>query len=181
LISFLTSSPASNDAVYASTASASESSASTGTSKTAQASKRYFTSVQRILSQCRDTKGLSVAERGVFNDKLSRKIDDLPMLDVDKELLDYGATVAQLIRGAGLAIRSANVAAGGQKAVAATSVAWGGYYGGFAFNDNVAYNDSLTRQAHAEGMQNHIGNMQQVDNLTAEIRRKMVEKYSIEF
>lgn len=182
LLSFFTSAPSSHDAAFESLGSASEISESTGPSKAAQASKRYFTSVQRVLTECRDTKGLSVAERGVFNDKLSRKIDQLPMLNVDKELLDYGANVAQLIRGAGLAIRSANVAAGGQKAVSSSSYVWGGYgYGGFAVNNNVAYNETLSRQAHAEGMQSHIANMQQVDNLTAEIRRKMVEKYMIEF
>lgn len=180
LISFFTATPSSDDVAYESAGNAGEASASS--SKAAQASKRYFTSVQRILTQCRDTKGLSVAERGVFNDKLSRKIDDLPLLDVDKELLDYGADVARLIRGAGLAIRSANVAAGGQRAVGTSYYAWGGYgYGGVAMNDNSAYNETLSLQAHAQGMQQHIGNMEQVDNLTAEIRRKMVEKYRIEF
>lgn len=182
LLSFFTSAPSTHDAAFESLGNPPEASEPAGNSKAAQASKRYFTSVQRVLSECRDTKGLSVAERGVFNDKLSRKIDQLPMLNVDKELLDYGANVAQLIRGAGLAIRSANVAAGGQKAVSSSSYAWGGYgYGGFAVNNNVAYNETLTRQAHAEGMQSHIANMQQVDTLTAEIRRKMVEKYMIEF
>jgi hypothetical protein len=182
LLSFFSGTPSSDDVAYRSHSGDVEKIETTSSSKTPQASKRYFTSVQRVLSECRDTKGLSVAERGVFNDKLSRKIDQLPQLNVDPELVDYGMNVGQLIRGAGLAIRSANVAAGGQKAVAASSYAYAGYgYGGFAFNDNTAYNDTLTRQAHAQGMQQHIGNMESVDNLTAEIRRKMTQKYQIEF
>ncbi|MBI3864748.1 MAG: hypothetical protein HY290_22960 [Planctomycetia bacterium] len=180
LLAFLTGSPSTDDAAYHGGASTAESTTSAGTTQ-AQASKRYFTSVQRILSECRDTKGLSVAQRGVFNDKLSRKIDQLPLLHVDKDLLDYGANIAQLIRGAGAAIRTANVAAGGQKAVAATSSTWYGYGGGFSFNDNSEYNSSLERQAHAQGMQQHVTNMEQVDNLTAEIRRSMTDKYQIEF
>ena len=48
-------------------------------------------------------------------------------------------------------------------------------------NNNVAYNQALTNQAHAEGMQQHLSNMQQVDTLTAEIRRKMTQKYMVEF
>lgn len=184
VLSFFRGAPSTADAAYES-AGTSEAGGSTS-SKAAEASKRYFTGVQRVLTQSRDTKGLSVAERGVFNDKLSRKIDDLPILNVDKELLDYGAAVAQLIRGAGLAIRSANVAAGGQRATGSTTYAFGAYgygygYGGVYFNDNTAYNEGLMQQAHAQGMQQHLSNMQQVDTLTADIRRKMTEKYMIEF
>jgi hypothetical protein len=179
VLSFLRGAPSTSEAAYESLGNSEGGGSSS--SKAAEASKRYFTAVQRVLSQCRDTKGLSVAERGCFNDKLSRKIDDLPMLNVDPELLDYGANIAQLIRGAGLAIRSANVATGGQKAVSSSSYFYGGYYGGFAVNNNVAYNQALTNQAHAEGMQQHLSNMQQVDTLTAEIRRKMTQKYMVEF
>ncbi|HEY2251850.1 MAG TPA: hypothetical protein VGH74_12345, partial [Planctomycetaceae bacterium] len=163
LLAFFNSTPSAHDAPSESSGVPKESSANDGAAKMAQASRRYFTSVQRVLQECRNTKGLSVGERGVFNDRLSRKIDQLPLLNVDNDLLDYGQNVAQLIRGAGLAIRSANVAAGGQKAVAASGSVYRGYgYVGYSFNDNTAYNESLTNQAHAEGMQQHIGNMQQV-------------------
>jgi hypothetical protein len=182
LLSFFTSTPSPHDATAESSGVPKESTANDATSKMAQASHRYFASVQRVLQECRNTKGLSVGERGVFNDRLSRKIDSLPLLNVDKDLLDYGQNVGQLIRGASYTIRSANVAAGGQKAVQASSSYYVGYgYGGYSFNDNTAYNESLSRQAHAEGMQAHIGNMQQVDNMTAEIRRLMTERYMIEF
>jgi hypothetical protein len=184
LIAFFKGAPSSGDSHHAtSSASSNESSGSDKTAKMAKASQRYFAGVQRILGECRNTKGLSVAERGVFNDKLSRKIDQLPLLNVDSELLDYASTVAQLLRGAGVTIRSANVAAGGQKATqASSSVNYGGWYGGgWSFNDNTAYNESLERQAHAQGMQAHLTNMEQVDTLTADIRRKMTEKYMVEF
>jgi hypothetical protein len=182
LLSFFTSTPSTSDTHYESQSGTKESSAQDSTAKMAHASRKYFGSTQRILQECRDTKGLSAGERGVFNDRLSRKIDQLPLLNVDKDLLDYGANVAQLLRGAGLAIRSASVAAGGQKATQASSYGYRGYgFGGYSFNDNTAYNESLTNQAHAQGMQQHLGNMQQVDTLTAEIRRQMTERYMIEF
>src|SRR5262245_27943970 len=73
----------------------------------AKASKRYFTSVTRVIEENRNVKGKSAAEHGVWNDKLARKIDQLPMLDVDKDLLDYGAQVSQLMRGAGVTIKNA--------------------------------------------------------------------------
>jgi hypothetical protein len=147
----------------------------------AQASKRYFTSVTRVIEETRNVKGVSVAEHGVWNDKLARKIDQIPMLNVDKDLLDYGAQVSQLIRGAGVAIKNANMVAGAQK-MPNTAYGYVGYgYAGYSINDNSGYNAVLTRQAHAAGMEQHVGNLEQVDNLTTAIRRAMTERYKIEF
>ncbi len=147
----------------------------------AQASKRYFTSVTRVIEETRNVKGVSVAEHGVWNDKLARKIDQVPMLNVDKDLLDYGAQVSQLIRGAGVAIKNANMVAGAQK-MPNTAYGYVGYgYAAYSINDNSGYNAVLSRQAHAAGMEQHVGNLEQVDNLTTAIRRAMTERYNIEF
>jgi len=183
ILSFFTSSPSTDDSPQTGLSTSKENGAPPSqTNPMAQASKNYYSAVDRVLQECRNTRGLSVGERGVFNDRLSRKIDRLPLLNVDKDLLDYGANVAQLLRGAAVAIRSANVAAGGQKATQASSSRSVGYaFSSYSFNDNTAYNESLTNQAHAEGMQQHLTNMQQVDTMTADIRRLMTERYMIEF
>jgi hypothetical protein len=155
--------------------------------KKAQASKRYFTSVTRVIEETRNVKGVSVAEHGVWNDKLARKIDQIPMLDVDKDLLDYGADVSQLIRGAGVAIKRANMVAGTQKAPDRTVTGYGvgygyGYgYGVASINNNDFYNQQVKQVAAAQGMTQHVSNLEQVDNLTTAIRRAMTERYKIEF
>jgi hypothetical protein len=165
-------------------------STSTAEKQKAQASKRYFTSVTRVVNEVRNVKGVSVAEHGVWNDKLARKIDQIPMLNVDPELLDYGAQVSQLIRGAGVAIKKANMVAGTMRApdyTVSSNFGYGvGYGGGFGFgaysvNSNEFYNQQIVQQAHAEGMTYHVVNLEQVDNLTTAIRRKMTEKYQIDF
>jgi hypothetical protein len=181
LLAVFRGSPSSSDSHSMSSEPPPAESSSNNTADMAKASKRYFGNVQKLLKESRNTKGLSPAERGVYSDKLSRKIDDLPMLNVDPDLLNYGANVAELIRGAGLAIRSANVAAGGQRATQANSSVSYGWGGGWSFNDNTAYNQSLMQQAHADGMQSHLSNMQQVDSMTAQIRRTMTERYKVEF
>jgi len=62
------------------------------------------------------------------------------------------------------------------KAVQASSSRCVSYYdSGYSFNDNTADNEPLTRQAHAEGMQQHVSKIQQIDNQTAEIRRAMTQ------
>ena len=192
LLAFFKGIPANSDYQSSEKSSQSSANSSEGTAETVKASKRYFSNVQRVLKESRNTKGLSVAQRGAFNDRLSHKIDDFPILNVDPDLLSYGQQVAELIRGAAYTIRSANVGAGGQKATQATSTSfqgsgwrggsfWGGQYGSYSFNDNTAYNESLSQAAHAEGMQAHLTNMQQVDTLTQQIRREMTERYKTEF
>ncbi|MBS0266240.1 MAG: hypothetical protein JSS02_30200 [Planctomycetes bacterium] len=181
VLSFFNGTPTTSDGTQDSLGNSEAQAAADKNAKIQKASQRYFAGTQRILQECRTTKGLSIPERGVFNDKLSRKIDQLPMLDVDPELLDYGTAVGQLLRGSGSAIRSANVAAGAQRSVAATAEVSYGWGGGFYFNDNTAYNETLKNQARAQGMQTHLANMEQIDNMTAEIRRKMTQKYNVEF
>jgi hypothetical protein len=156
----------------------------------AKASKRYFTSVTRVIEENRNVKGKSAAEHGVWNDKLARKIDQLPMLDVDKDLLDYGAQVSQLMRGAGVTIKNAFMQASTQKAPDYTvnsnfgyGVGYGyGYgYGAVSINNNDFYNQQVRQQAAVTGMTQHVGNLEQIDNMTTAIRRAMTERYKIEF
>jgi hypothetical protein len=156
----------------------------------AKASKRYFTSVTRVIEENRNVKGKSAAEHGVWNDKLARKIDQLPMLDVDKDLLDYGAQVSQLMRGAGVTIKNAFMQASTQKAPDYTvnsnfgyGVGYGyGYgYGAVSINNNDFYNQQVRQQASVTGMTQHVGNLEQIDNMTTAIRRNMTERYGIEF
>ena len=144
----------------------------------------------RVIEETRNVKGKSVAEHGVWNDKLARKIDQIPMLDVDTDLLDYGSQVSQLIRGAGVAIKKANMVAGTQKAPDYTvntnygfGVGYGyGYgYGTWSINNNDFYNQQVKQQAAATGMTQHVSNLEQADNLTTAIRRAMTERYKIEF
>ena len=112
------------------------------------------------------------------------------MLNVDPELLDYGSQVSQLIRGAGVAIKKANMVAGTMRAPDYTvntnfgyGVGYGyGYgFGAYSVNSNEFYNQQIVQQAHAEGMTAHVSNLEMVDNLTTAIRRKMTERYQIEF
>ena len=191
LLTLFKSSPSTDTSpVYGSSGSGPGVTSSADEKQAGQASKRYFTSVKRVIEETRNVKGKSVAEHGVWNDKLARKIDQVPIFDVDGDLLDYGAQVSQLIRGAGVAIKKANMVAGTQKAPDYTvntnygfGVGYGyGYgYGTSSINNNDFYNQQVKQQAAATGMTQHVGNLEQVDNLTVTIRRAMTEKYKIEF
>lgn len=166
------------------------STAATEEKKKAQNSKRYFTSVTRVVEEARNLKGVTVAEHGVWNEKLSRKIDQIPMLGVDPELLDYGTAVAQLLRGAGMTIKKANMEASTQKANDISvntnygyGVGYGGgyLYGAYSVNNNDFYNHQVEQQARVTGMTQHISNLEEIDNRTKAMRRAMTERYKIEF
>ncbi len=67
-------------------------------------------------------------------DRWARKIERLPMLDVDKDMLDYGGYVAAALRGSSDAIKGIGINTGARTA----QIYGGGYagrigpYGGYA-------------------------------------------------
>ena len=66
------------------------------------ASQQYFKSVAELVDDLRqkpDTTGVkTMGQVGAWYGKYARRIDELPMLNVDPELLDYGAFVASALR-----------------------------------------------------------------------------------
>jgi hypothetical protein len=140
------------------------------------ATQGYFRSVKTIVSRIRDRSAKTQGERAMWNDKYSRKIDELPILNVDPLMIDYGAKVASLLRGSGRAIRDANLSLGASRSRPAID-----YDGIYAVNDNAPYDAELQAQARAKGTGAYLDNLKEIDSLTAEIRRAMTEKYKIEF
>lgn len=154
----------------------------------AQASKKYFLSVTRIVDQDRDLHAQSMGERAMWDDKFARKIDALPILNVDPDLINYGANVSSLLRGAGLTIRNTNLQAGVQKIGNQTTTVGGAvanpYSGTTGFVNLYSpthINEKITQQARQTGMSAHLKNMSQIDQMTADVRRDMTMRYQIEF
>ena len=76
----------------------------------AQASQKYFKRVNELLDDLKETKDRSDnytwGQIGVWMDKYAKKIDQLSVLNVDQELVEYGAHVSDLLRSAYGAIRT---------------------------------------------------------------------------
>lgn len=137
----------------------------------AAASKRYFDSVTKAVASVRGFEPTTIGQIAFYNERIARKIDDLPLLNVDNDLLNYGQQVSNLIRGAGNTIRQANISAGGQR--------YGGT--GYSLREAVSYSAQVTAGARAQGMSGHVQALTNVDQLTANVRRAMTERYQIEF
>lgn len=156
---------------------------------TRKATKYYFDSTSATIHQCRNSKARNAGEQVTWNERAARKIDDLPMLNVDPDMLDYGRQVSELLRGASLTIRSVNMQAGVERAGAPSTVfrptnAWYGPYGGGYVRGVNAANPQLAvirAEQNRQGNSTQQENMAQIDQLTLDLRRRMTERYRIEF
>lgn len=165
----------------------------------AQASLAYFKSVTSLLEDLRAEKrdAKTIAQIGLWLDNYARKIDRLPILYVDSELLDYGAYTSLQMRRAAGAVKAIGIRSAAQEAsIYGTHQAYsryGGYYGDYGYDwgsggdmyaeiKNVgAQRRAVRAQERATGASSAVAIMTGVEQATAQIRRRMTERYEIEF
>ena len=77
-----------------------------------ETTQQYFKSIERILKDLRGHKGeaRSIGQFGVWFNNYANKIDRLPILNVDEQMLQYGQYVTQQLRNASMVIKGHGVA-----------------------------------------------------------------------
>ena len=167
-----------------------------------QKSLAYFNTITSLLKDLRPkTIGNSGGGGdGVWMDRYARKIDSLPILHVDPELLDYGTKLSQTLRIMSGARKRSGVAGGVAAANTAASGPNYGAYDNYGYNYNGAgygrwggvgpktalagQNNAITAQKRSlqAGATNvRIQGWELIDNATSDIRRTMTERYQVEF
>jgi hypothetical protein len=171
------------------------------------ASQNYFKQINKLYSDLKSQKAsnstYTMPQLGVWMSKYAAKIDQLSVLNVDPELVDYGANAADLLRGGYNAIREG---AGNTRVRQVNTPmqynyysygntygyaynGWGvggavGDYGTFAVADTAAYRQQRTA-IHAEERvksgQQARSNIQELERATADIKKKMTIKYQVDF
>jgi hypothetical protein len=184
--------------------------------KMAQASKAYFDSIMSLFDDLQGRKGTATHLNiyGVWFDKYAKKVDQLPLLNVDPDLLNYGQFVAEQLRNASMAIkgigmrsrvRQVNEVANMEAPTHSWGASWGGsrygrygwyggggaaggYYQGYLGNPiqgSLRQQQTIRTQVRAQekgrGAANVQGIIQNIKNVTGEVRRQMTQKYQIEF
>jgi hypothetical protein len=158
-------------------------SASTQDSKVA-ASKQYFQLVSlRLQDLGKEVKG---AQKAKFAQKMlngaALEIDRLPVLNVDEELLAYGAGVSESLRGMRNISKNAQLDYAYRNAGIMGSQGYGYGYGGFYGGGSVAGATSTTHTQETALLQsNELAVITMLQEKTAEIRKKMTIKYQVEF
>jgi hypothetical protein len=158
------------------------------------ASQQYFKSVNDLVEDLRTKPDRSEVKTfgqvGKWFGVYARKIDQLPMLNVDPELLDFGAFVSTSLRDAEASMRGS----GGRSRVAQQNTPahydyygrtgrYGGY-GVYAVEDIKAEQAERVRVRTQERVSTSSDVrqiMQELANATRDIRQRMTQKYQAEF
>lgn len=173
----------------------------------AKASIKHYRAVTGMADDLKsDMKNAkNIASASLWLEKYAKRIERLPILNVDSDLLNYSAFVAQQLRKASMAVRTMGIQSGArQSQVISTGTSygygatrWGNYgaYGGFGPSYGSGYYSDATAEVKAIGAERRAiraeekgiaaTDVQQIRQAiigaTADIRRKMTLKYQIEF
>jgi hypothetical protein len=178
----------------------------------ALASQQYFQSVTNLLNDLtgkrQSGEAVTWGEVGLWFERYAARIDQLPILHVDPELVDWGSQVSAQLRQAESAMKGIGAKTGyrlattpnvqaystrTETAVGAGRGPYGGYRAGGAYAYQYAYNPKLSlalqgqQDAQIRTQESISGNatanqiMQGLQAETGEIRKTMTEKYQVEF
>jgi hypothetical protein len=115
-------------------------------------------------------------------ERYARKIDRLPILNVDDDLLAWGGSVAETLRGGGQDVRGAGLRTGVRKSSIYGAYQYNydgyGYYGGQPTENAFG---QINRQEGASARSSVYASWKEMEDSTAAMRRAMTKKYGVEF
>ncbi len=142
--------------------------------------KNYFDQVLKIVEQTRTHKSQTTGALAKWNDQRARQIDELGTLNVDSKMIEFGATVASLLRGNALTVRSGNIEAG--KTKASQTLSYGTYGDGYYdLNTTSDYWNVTGAYARGNAYADYHDVLNQIDRLIADTRREMTAQFQIQF
>ena len=156
------------------------------------ASKKYFHSVKSFVEDLRKQLNKSRDNQLVWMERYARKIDDLPMIGVDPDLLTFGGNVSSSFRYQAQAGRMGALRAGVREAQPVyQSYSYGagavGPYGSYAGYSNYGTvrvspeRNQIRTEERASASQVKVSEMKNIEDGMVQIRRKMTERYQTEF
>jgi hypothetical protein len=144
-----------------------------------RASQGYFRSVASLIEGLKGTDRPTYRSTKLWYDRYAKQIEELPILSVDKELLDWGSLVSRTLREMSSGI---NHSAKNQTYALASSSS--GNYGGYGayYANSRAYDQSvIKKQSDAMLSVDLDKRWQALETSVSDVRRKMVEKYKVDF
>jgi hypothetical protein len=175
------------------------------------ATQQYWKTVTTLLDDLRMKPKRdhvkTFGQAAIWYDKYARKIDGLPIMNVDDEMLDFGMQISSALRDGemamkGVGMRTSQRTASNQPTSGGYGYSFGGYragngytgglYGGGGYTASVGagraslqakgQSDAIIRgQERTQGAATVQNLWVAIDESTAQMRRKMVGKYSADF
>ena len=169
-----------------SASSSNSQSASTANDRMARTSLSYCKSVQVLLNDLRTTLKKERDNHALHFERYARKIDDLPMLNVDPALLNFGANVSGSLRYQAQTHRMSKIQAGTrQQQQSAGAQNFGGGFGPFGGDwqqSVIGLRDgAVDAEENQRSKQVRFSEWKQIEDGLVSVRRSMTEKYQIEF
>lgn len=159
------------------------------TQSVVKASQAYFSSVSTLLDDLRNEfKTNQDARRtmsSVYLERYGRRIDRLPILNVDEILLGYGTMVAETLRSTSVAAKTGGVNTGVRKSQnrGYGNYSYGyngsGYYSGGRSMSSVR--TQVGREEQGKSTKFRFNNWKEIEDETAAMRVAMTRKYKVEF
>jgi hypothetical protein len=162
-------------------------------SKPAQASLQYFKTITTMRDDLREKSNdaKTFGQYAMWIDNNARRIDRLPILNVDPELLAYGQYVASRMRDISSSLKGIGIQSAAQEAqvyqqFSTSATAGGGYWGGgysyyTQWNNVAGQRRAIGAQVTGQGATTARGIAQEIENETAKVRQAMSQKYQINF
>ena len=158
------------------------SSSSPSEASKAAASKTYFKSISVLIEDLRKTLGDTRDNHAVWMERYGRKVDALPILNVDDDLLAWGARIGETFRTMALAERGSGIKSGVRK-----SSVYGNYqynydqngYGSARSTPSVKAQIDTEERAQAKAVR--YNSWKEIEDATAVIRKEMTKKFQVEF
>jgi hypothetical protein len=173
------SAPAADKAASRATTNAETRGTSASGSDVVNASQGYFRSVVSLIEGLKGTERPTYRSTKLWYDRYAKQIEELSILGVDKDLLDWGAQVSRTFREMSTGI---NYYAQNQKYTVASDPngAYAGY--GYWYANSKSYDASVIKKQSDSMMSVDLDKIwQKLEISIADMRRKMVEKYKVDF
>ncbi len=170
-----------------------------GGDQKALASQRYFRVVNSLVDNLKKTRkryeelstaasanaptAYKLADNAVAHDNCAKKIEQLPILDVDEDLVKYALDVSARLRAMAESLRGVKIQDNVLESYRQSSAyGYRGYGGGYYEYYTNAPEIRAKKAENAAGSQNdRLKIWAQIDDDTAAMRVKMTERYKIEF
>jgi hypothetical protein len=147
----------------------------------AETSQKYFKQLTQRLDDLKaKAKDSQVTDRILLlnADRYAQEIDRLPVLNVDPDLLDFGSAASQTLR----SLRNRTAGAGMNASLRQTNLSYGGNYGGYFYGDDrILSTELINRQEKISLKVDRTQVWTDVENKTADLRKKLTLKYKVEF
>ena len=163
-------------------------------SRAAYATQQYFASITKIRDDLREKakNSKTFGQHALWLDNWARRIDRLPILDVDPDMLAYGSYVTGRMRDTSAALKGIGIRSGARSAQVSGVVTTGinttygynygyGGWGSYSYYENGHERRAIRAEEKAAGAKSALEIQAEVENETAKIRQAMTAKYRINF